>query len=335
MLPLRAYWYTRMFSIKEISERIEKGLTITPFNKEPHGLYDPVAYMVSVGGKRLRPVLCLLSCNLFTNEIDDNVLMPALGFELFHAFTLAHDDIMDAAEIRRGQPTLHYKWNTNTAILSGDVMCIDAYSLISQCSPTVLPAVFALFSKTAAQVCEGQQLDMDYEYCETISHKEYLQMITLKTAVLIACAAQTGALCGGSTDQDAKYLYDFGFALGMGFQIRDDYLDAFGDFATFGKNIGGDILSNKKTWLLVDALQKAKGADQKELYRLLNQRDAPEEKIAGVLRLYHQLEIPQAAEAEINRFHVESSVALDKVAIPNPRKEQLYRYAVSLLKREN
>jgi len=333
-LLLQTYRFAYMFSIEEIHCCIEKGLAALPLDKEPQALYQPVAYSISVGGKRLRPVLCLLSYNLFRKHFDNHIIMPSLGLEMFHAFTLAHDDIMDGADLRRGQPTLHNKWSINTAILSGDVMCIYAYSLMALCEPKILPDVLDTFSHTAALVCEGQQYDMSYETCAVITHEDYLQMIALKTAALIACSAQIGALCGGATAVDAQHLYHFGHALGMGFQIRDDYLDTFGDCTTFGKNIGGDILNNKKTWLLVDALQKAKGNDLKELNRLLLQHDAPEEKVASVIDLYRKLEIPQAAEAEISRFHAKSSRALDKVEIPPHRKEQLYQYAVSLLNRE-
>jgi len=322
-----------MFSAEEIRGWIEKGLAALPFYTEPQGLDDPVIYMVAVGGKRLRPTLCLLSYNLFKKEIDDNVLMPALGLELFHAFTLAHDDIMDAAEIRRGQPTLHRKWNTNTAILAGDVLCMYAYSLIAQCPTAVLPTIMASFSQTAIQVCEGQQYDMQYEHIPIISHEQYEQMIAKKTAVLIADSARIGALCGGANNSDAAHLYDFGFALGMGFQIWDDYLDTFGN-NTFGKTIGGDILNNKKTWLLVDALQKAVGADQKELNRLLYQCHDPQEKINGVVYLYRKLDVPLDAEAQVNHFHTQATEALEKVNIQPPYKESLYQYAASLLKRE-
>ena len=323
-----------MYSIEEIHHWVEKGLTSLPLDKEPAALYRPVAYALSAGGKRLRPVMCLLSFQLFNEHIDDHVLMPALGLELFHAFTLAHDDIMDGAEIRRGQPTLHRKWNTNTAILSGDVMCIYASSLMSQCTPAVMPQVFASFSQTAAKVCEGQQYDISYEAQPVITPQEYLQMIALKTAALIACAAQIGAFCGGAAALQAQHLYDFGHATGMGFQIRDDYLDAFGERAVFGKSIGGDILNNKKTWLLVDALHKAKGADLKELNHSLSLHDAPHEKVARVIGLYQKLEIPHAAEAEINRFYTASCQALDRTDIPLHKKEQLYQYAASLLERK-
>ena len=319
---------------QHIREQIEKGLSNLPFHKEPKGLYDPVLYMMAMGGKRVRPMLCLLSYHLFRENIDNSVLQPALGLELFHAFTLSHDDIMDDADLRRGKTTLHKRWNTNRAILSGDVMCIEAYTLISKCTPTVMPDVLLLFSHTAAQVCEGQQLDMDYELCDSITHTQYYQMITLKTATLIACAAKIGALCGGAPESDARYLYDFGFALGMGFQIRDDYLDTFGDSSTFGKKIGGDILNNKKTWLLVDALEKANGDDQKELHRLLRLHDSPNEKIEGIIHLYNKWDIPQSAETEIQRFHEESIRALKQVKVEESIKEQMYQYTASLLIRK-
>jgi len=323
-----------MTSICLIQEQIERGLGNLPFHQEPKGLYDPVRYMIAMGGKRIRPMLCLMSYHLFKEEIDNGVLMPALGMELFHAFTLVHDDIMDEADIRRGEATLHKKWNTNRAILSGDVMCIDAYTLISKCAPDVLPAVLSLFSHTAAQVCEGQQLDMDYELRDSITHEEYYRMIALKTAVLIACAAKIGALCGGAHETDANHLYDFGFSLGMGFQIRDDYLDAFGDFSTFGKIIGGDILNNKKTWLLVDVLEKISGDDRGALHRLLRLHDSPQEKVKGVIDLYKKICVPQAAEAEIQRFHKESIQALKQVGVDETVKEKMYQYTTSLLNRK-
>ena len=323
-----------MFSIDDILCRIEKELAALPFQREPLGLYNPVTYMIAMGGKRLRPALCLLSCNLFTKEIDGHVLMPAMGLEVFHAFTLAHDDIMDAADIRRGHPTLHKKWNTNTAILSGDVMCIAAYTLISKCAPSRLPAVLPLFSHTAAQVCEGQQFDMDYEHRETITHEEYFKMIALKTAALIACASRMGAICGGAPESDARLLYDFGFSLGMGFQIRDDFLDAFGDPVTFGKSIGGDILNNKKTWLLVDAMQKAAGPDKKELHRLIHYCHDPEEKVLGIIDLYKKFEVPQAAEKKINDFHRQTIGLLQQIAVSENSKEQIYQYTTSLLNRK-
>jgi len=323
-----------MFSINDILSRIEKELAALPFQREPLGLYNPVSYMIAMGGKRLRPTLCLLSYNLFSKEMDDKVLMPAMGLEVFHAFTLAHDDIMDAAEIRRGHPTLHKKWNINTAILSGDVMCIVAYTFISKCAPAILPAALSLFSNTTTQVLEGQQYDMDYEHRETITHEEYFKMIALKTAALIACSTQMGAICGGAPESDARLLYDFGFALGMGFQIQDDFLDAFGDPVTFGKSIGGDILNNKKTWLLVDAMQKAAGPDKKELHRLIHYCHDPEEKVLGIIDLYKKLEVPQAAEKKINDLHQQTIGLLQQIAVSENRKEHIYQYTTSLLNRK-
>lgn len=323
-----------MFSVEDTYKLVESNLTSLPFDREPKGLYDPVRYMVGMGGKRLRPVLCLLSYLLFKKNLENSVLMPALGLELFHAFSLAHDDIMDDADVRRGKTTLHKKWNTNRAILSGDVMCIEAYTLISKCPSAVFPEVLSLFSHTAAQVCEGQQLDMDYELRDTITHQEYYKMISLKTAALIACAAKIGALCGGAPKTDARHLYDFGFALGLGFQIRDDYLDVFGDPSTFGKLIGGDILNNKKTWLLVDAQNSATEADQKRLHHLLHLHHTPKEKVEQMIELYNKLKIPEAAQGKINDFHQQSIKALKKVKIDETLKEQLYHYTTSLLNRE-
>ncbi|MDR2584767.1 MAG: polyprenyl synthetase family protein [Prevotellaceae bacterium] len=325
---------SNIFSSEDFHHLIENELAVLPYHKEPKGLYDPIAYMMGIRGKRVRPVVCLLSYNLFNDHIDDFVLKPAIGLELFHAFTLAHDDIMDGADIRRGKPALHAQWNTNTAILSGDAMCIGAYTFVSKCRPAILSSLLSLFSLTTAHVCEGQQLDMDYQLCETITHDQYLNMIALKTGALIACAAQIGALCGEASDSDLRLMYDFGLALGIGFQIRDDYLDAFGDPASFGKSIGGDILNNKKSWLLVNALSKAGESDKKELNRLLQLKNAPEEKIEGMIRMYRTLDVAQDAEAEVARYHIASSQALDKVDVSHRRKEQLFHYSASLLTRE-
>ena len=322
-----------MTSIQHIQEQIQRGLANLCVHREPKGLYDPLLYMIEMGGKRLRPTIALLSYYLFKKEINNNVLMPALGLELFHAFTLAHDDIMDNADLRRGRVTLHKKWNPNRAILSGDMMCIMAFSYISKCPPALLNTVFSLFSHTATQVLEGQQYDMDYELCQTISHKNYVQMITKKSAVLIACSAKIGALCGGASQEDAELLYDFGLAVGLGFQIRDDYLDAFGDAATFGKTIGGDILNNKKTWLLVELLNRVDKNDQQELNRLLQLYAPPQEKIKGVIDLYNKWGIAQAAENEINQYHKKSVQALESINADKSAKEQIYQYTASLLNR--
>ena len=221
------------------------------FTAEPAGLYDPLRYMMKIGGKRIRPRLCLLAYSLFKDDFTEEILSPAAALEVFHSFTLIHDDIMDKADVRRGVPTVYKKWDENTAILSGDVMSIESYKMIAKAPAAVLPEVLKLFSNTAAEVCEGQQYDMDFENMTHVPMDEYLKMIGLKTAVLIACAAKMGALIGGASAEEAELLYKFGYDIGLAFQITDDWLDTYGDPKVFGKAIGGDILNNKKTWLLI------------------------------------------------------------------------------------
>ena len=229
------------------------------FQPTPEGLYDPLRYMISIGGKRIRPRLCLTTYGIYQSELTPQILEPAAGLEVFHTFTLIHDDIMDRSPLRRGHDTVWKKWNEDTAILSGDVMCIDAYKRIAKAPAAVLPEVLELFSKTASEVCDGQQLDMDFEKRSRVSMNEYMQMIGLKTGVLLACSAQMGALIGGADKWSQECFYDFGYYLGLAFQVADDYLDAYGDQKVFGKPIGGDILNGKKSWLTVKAQEM--GAD--------------------------------------------------------------------------
>ena len=232
------------------------------FSDEPAGLYDPLRYMIAGGGKRLRPRLCLTAYSLYKDDFTDEILQPAAGLEVFHTFTLIHDDIMDKSPLRRGNPTVWTKWGEDGAILSGDVMCIDSYRRISSAPDEVLGKVLKLFNNTAAQVCEGQQYDMDFEKMDNVSMDQYMQMIGLKTAVLIACSAKMGALIGGADEEDAGNLYSYGYALGLAFQIADDYLDAFGDEKVFGKPIGGDIINNKKSWLIIKGFELGGEAGQ-------------------------------------------------------------------------
>ena len=236
-----------MISETQIDDILKSLFETIQFAPEPAGLYDPLRYMIAGGGKRLRPRLCLTTYSLYRDEISDEVLQPAAGLEVFHTFTLIHDDIMDRSPLRRGNPTVWKKWNEDTAILSGDVMCIDSYRRIAQAPQEVLGKVLRLFNRTAAQVCEGQQHDMDFENETTVTMSRYMQMIGLKTAVLIACAAKMGAILGGASDEEAGLLYNYGYALGLAFQVADDYLDAFGDEKVFGKPIGGDIVNGKKS----------------------------------------------------------------------------------------
>ncbi|MBP5217525.1 MAG: polyprenyl synthetase family protein, partial [Bacteroidales bacterium] len=240
-----------------LGSTIDKLFKDIKFPKEPSGLYDPLGYMIAIGGKRLRPRLCLTTYSLYKDGFGPEILEPAAGLEVFHSFTLIHDDIMDRSPLRRGVDTVWKKWDPDTAILSGDVMCIDSYSRITRCPPGCLPEVMSLFSKTAAEVCEGQQYDMDFESRETVSMEEYTRMIGLKTGVLIACSAKMGALIAGAPAKDCESLYDYGYNLGLAFQVADDYLDAFGDEKVFGKPIGGDILNEKKSWLTIRSCEKA------------------------------------------------------------------------------
>ena len=269
------------------------------FQAEPAGLYEPLRYMVAIGGKRIRPRLCLTTYGIYAQEFTPSILQPAAGLEVFHTFTLIHDDIMDRSPLRRGHDTVWKKWCEDTAILSGDVMCIDAYKRVAQAPPTVLPQVLALFSKTAAEVCDGQQLDMDFEKRGIVPMEDYMQMIGLKTGVLIACSAQMGALIAGADERSQKCLYDFGYELGLAFQVADDYLDAYGDQKVFGKPIGGDILNEKKSWLTVKANELGARGLEEALAAPAVTEEEKSAKIARVKAIYDSVGIADAARKAI------------------------------------
>ena len=315
-------------ALKELFDNIE-------FTKEPAGLYDPLRYMISIGGKRIRPRLCLTTFGLYKDALDPSILQPAAALEVFHSFTLIHDDIMDRSPLRRGVPTVWKKWNEDTAILSGDVMNIDAYKRIALAPANVLPQVLKLFSDTAAQVCDGQRMDMDFESRTQVPMAEYMQMIGLKTGVLIACAAKMGALIAGASEADCEELYQYGYNLGLAFQVADDYLDAFGDEAVFGKPIGGDIVNNKKCWLTTHALEKA-GEAREELLEALAMPAGTEVervmKIASVKDIYSDLGVEEDAKYEILRLN---NLALEHAAkvCNGIRYEQLRRFAEKLVGR--
>ena len=273
------------------------------FTEEPSGLYDPLRYMISIGGKRIRPTLCLIAYSLYKDELTPEILEPAAGIEVFHSFTLIHDDIMDRSPLRRGVDTVWKKWDSDTAILSGDVMCIDSYARIAKAPQTVVRDVLDLFSKTSAEVCEGQQYDMDFERLQTISMKDYMNMIGLKTSVLIACAAKMGAIIAGAPQNDCDSLYDYGYNLGLAFQVADDYLDAYGDVKVFGKPIGGDILNEKKSWLTVRAFEKADDKVKAELLAAMSMKAETDgdkaSKISRVKDIYNALEVGEDARKAI------------------------------------
>jgi len=326
-----------MLNEKQIDSRIKELFDDITFKDAPKGLYDPLRYMISIGGKRIRPRLCLTTYALYRDDLSDrSVTEPAVGIEVFHTFTLIHDDIMDKSRLRRGQETVWSKWGDDCAILSGDVMCIDSYRRISLAPVKILPQMIDLFARTAAQVCEGQQLDMDFEKEEGVSMDAYMEMIGLKTGVLIACSAKMGAMLGGAPEKDCDSLYDYGYSLGLAFQVADDYLDAFGDEKVFGKPIGGDIVNNKMCWLTTRALEKADDKTRSELLDALHmpvdtkeQKDAKIEKVKGI---YTALEVDKDAKEEILRLNNEALQHARKVC-SGVRYESLRRFADRLVGR--
>ena len=323
-----------MIQEKHIEATLKEMFADLKFTQEPSGLYDPLRYMIEIGGKRIRPRLCLTAYALFKDSFSEEILSPAAAIEVFHSFTLIHDDIMDKADVRRGVPTVYKKWDENTAILSGDVMSIESYRMIAKAPAAALPAVLALFSDTAAQVCEGQQYDMDFEDLPQVPMEDYLKMVGLKTAVLIACSAKMGALIAGASEKEADLLYKFGYDLGLAFQIADDWLDTYGDPAVFGKAIGGDILNNKKSWLLTRALEKAGTERFAEALAMPVSTDAEKEaKITAVKNLYAELNIEQEAKEEIIRFHNQAMGYVKELNLGLIKSEMLHRYADMLLGR--
>lgn len=322
-----------MIPIATFSEKIAQTLSTITYGEEPAELYEPIRYMMDLGGKRIRPLLTVLSYHLFEDEVD-KALLPAAGVEVFHNFTLMHDDIMDQAPLRRGQETVHEKWNANTAILSGDVMLVKAYELFFDVQAIHLPIVLKLFSKCAAEVCEGQQLDMNFESRTDVSIPEYLKMITLKTAVLLGFALELGAVLGNASEEDRKNLQEFGIKTGIAFQLRDDLLDVYGDAAQFGKLVGGDILAGKKTFLLLTALEDE--SQRTELQSWLGKTVVnSEEKVKAVTAIYDLLDIKTKTETKINQYFHEALEHLEHVNAPLERKEYLRALALSLMERNS
>ena len=325
-----------MKTFKEIAQIISTEIDQIDWNKEPRGLYEPIGYVLSLGGKRIRPALTLMACDLFSDDVQVAV-NTAIALEVFHNFTLLHDDIMDRADVRRGWPTVHKKWDDNTAILSGDVMQIASYQFIAKTPSQYLKPVLDLFSQTAAEICEGQQYDVDFENREVVKAEEYLEMIRLKTAVLLGCALKTGAWIGGAGEEDAQLLYDFGINIGLAFQLKDDLLDVYGDEKTFGKKIGGDILCNKKTYLLIHALELAKGNDVTELQNWLLNSDEnlSDEKIKAVTSVFDRLGVKTICEDKMQFFYSKAIAKLDKVAVLENKKHELRKLAEKLMFRND
>ena len=318
----------------DILTLVNNYLDNIPYTRKPETLYEPIRYVLSLGGKRIRPVLMLMSYNLYKDDAD-TILPTACGLETYHNYTLLHDDLMDNADMRRGHATVHKKWDANTAILSGDSMLVLSYQRIAQCVPQYLPQILELFTTTALEIGEGQQYDMEFETRDDVCEAEYIEMIRLKTSVLLACAMKMGAIQAGASPADQDALYRYGESLGLAFQLQDDYLDVYGDPSVFGKNIGGDITSNKKTFMLINALLRAEGQDKAELEAWIARKDFDrQEKVDAVTHLYTKLGVDRLARERIEYYTREALSCLDAVNTPDERKAELREYTMMMMRRE-
>ena len=318
---------------EDILAKFNEFLEHLPYDRKPFSLYEPVKYVLSLGGKRIRPTLMLLAYNMYKDD-PESILMPACALETYHNYTLLHDDLMDNADLRRGQMTVHRRWDANTAILSGDSMLVLAYQRMAQCRRDKLAEVLNLFTETALEIGEGQQYDMEFEHRNDVTEAEYIEMIRLKTSVLLACALKIGALLADAPMADCDNLYRFGEQIGLAFQLQDDFLDVYGDTKVFGKAIGGDILAGKKTFMLINALAHANESQRQELEQWLAVSDHPKEKIEAVTRLYNEIGIDMMATDKIAYYFNESHRYLEAVGVDESRKQELRRYAERMMKRQ-
>lgn len=323
-----------MLELEQINKIVDEAFLKLKYEKEPRELYEPMEYTLAFGGKRLRPRFCLTTYNLFKDKIDESIVLPAVAIEVFHNFTLIHDDIMDKADIRRGKPTVQKRWDDNVAILSGDAMCIASYRLLSHAPNDKVQKVLSLFSDSALAVCEGQQFDMNFETMEKVSIEDYVNMVGLKTGVLIACSATIGAIIGGADDTLCRQIYDFGHKLGVAFQVQDDYFDSFGDEKVFGKKIGGDILNNKKTWLLIKSMNIASPSERRRIEEVMAMdASEPIRKINAAKEIMESLGVRGLAEEAINSVYCDAIHLLEGMKISGEQKRQLERFADTLVKR--
>jgi geranylgeranyl diphosphate synthase, type II len=321
-----------MLALRDYTVLIEKELERIDFPSSPSNLYDPLRYFLKIGGKRMRPILTLLGAEAF--GVDKNkALNAALAIEVFHNFSLIHDDIMDDAPLRRGQETVHEKWNNNIAILSGDVLLVKAYQLIAKNDPQSLPDILDIFNRTAVEVCEGQQMDMDFESRDNVSIDEYIEMIRLKTSVLLGCALETGAIVAGASKNDAKLIYEFGQQIGIAFQIQDDILDLYADPEKFGKQVGGDVICNKKTLLLLKAFEIANKTQTAQLNALLTEQDLVL-KVKAVRELFDELGIREICKGIMNEHYSKAKLAIYQISISEESKKPLLELAAYLMERE-
>lgn len=323
-----------MYTSEEMLKMVNGYISKLAYDRKPKSLYEPVEYALSMGGKRIRPTLMLLAYNLFRDD-PEKILMPATALETYHNYTLLHDDLMDNADLRRGHQTVHKRWSPNVAILSGDAMLVLAYKRMEQVPVEMFRPIMQLFTETALEIGEGQQYDMEFESRTDVSEEEYIEMIRLKTSVLLACAMKMGAILAGASEQDQDNLYKFGEQVGLAFQLQDDYLDVYGDTKVFGKAIGGDIVSNKKTYMLINAYNKADHSQREELDRWISAKEFDRnEKVAAVTALYNQLGIDRMALRKIESYFDESRKYLDAVNVEDGRKEEIRRYAQLMLNRK-
>lgn len=322
-----------MYTPNELLDMVNGAIEKLPYDRKPQSLYAPIRYVLSLGGKRIRPVLMLLAYNLYREDVQ-SILTQAVAIETYHNYTLLHDDLMDNADMRRGHLTVHKKWDANTAILSGDSMLVMAYQRMENCAPEKLGDVLGLFTETALEIGEGQQYDMDFERRSDVTVEEYIEMIRLKTSVLLACALKIGAILGDAPKDDADNLYRFGERIGLAFQLQDDLLDVYGDANVFGKRIGGDIASNKKTFLLIQAFNNADGRQRAELNRWISaERFDRDEKVKAVRGIYDEIGVREMCLELINSYYEESRLFLQNVALPDDRKVHLRDFALSMLNR--
>lgn len=322
-----------MFNSDELLQKVNAFIDELPYNRKPESLYEPIRYVLSIGGKRIRPVLMMLAYNLY-REDPERILMQAVALETYHNYTLLHDDLMDNADVRRGHQTVHRRWDANKAILSGDSMLVLAYERMQQCDARYLPQVLSLFTETALEIGEGQEYDMAFETRNDVTEDEYIEMIRLKTSVLLACAVKMGALLADAPAADVENLYKFGEQLGLAFQLQDDLLDVYGDPKVFGKAIGGDITSNKKTYMLINAVNRANAEQRAELMRWIEASDFDrEEKVRAVTALYDQIGIRQLCEEKINFYFDECRKCLAKVNVSEEHKQMLLDYTDEMMKR--
>ncbi len=323
-----------MITANDILKKVNDCLSSLPYDRKPASLYEPVQYVLSLGGKRIRPVLMLLGYQLW-REQPDEIIMPAIGLETYHNYTLLHDDLMDNADMRRGHETVHRRWDANKAILSGDSMLVLAYQRVAQVPKEKLQKVLDLFTVTALEIGEGQEYDMAFETRNDVTEDEYIEMIRLKTSVLLACALKMGAILADAPDDDVNRLYKVGEQLGLAFQLQDDLLDVYGDPKVFGKAIGGDIMSNKKTYMLINAYNRANDSQRAELQRWLDAKDPDrKEKVAAVTRLYDKIGIRQLCETKINEYFDQARRTLDLVNVGDERKQPLRQYMDEMLHRD-